>query len=153
MSIIRILPRYLARLIPPTLAALIAAGCSAAKSEQPVVAPAGSRENGMLVLSPADNNRIAQVKIGERFTVRLPSNPATGFTWAVDENDGRLLKLENTNYAEPSEPGIVGARGRQIFTFSARRVGETAVKFKYWRFWDGDASVTERYVVTLQIRE
>lgn len=153
MPIFRKLPLFRACLAPLTLATLLTAGCSSAKSDQLVVIPAGNRENGMLVFTQTDHNRTAEIRIGDRIAVRLPANPATGFNWAIDETDSRLLVPEGTDYAGPSEPGIVGARGQQSFTFTARSAGEVALKFKYWRFWDGDASITERCVITLKIRE
>lgn len=143
--------RYCVFFILLTIVMLIAPGCSSARYEQPV-APVGTRENGMLILNQDDNNRTAEVKVGEQVAIRLSANPATGFTWAVDENDSRLLALESTHYIEPSEPGVIGARGRQFFTFTARQAGEVTLKLKYWRFWDGDASVAERYAITLQIQ-
>ena len=129
----------------------LVAGCASGKSAEPAVsAPAGTRENGALVLASADNNRTAELRVGERFRVSLPENPGTGYTWAIDETDRRLLVLDDTEYAEPTESSI-GARGRRIFAFTARQPGEVALKLKYWRFWDGDGSIAERYGVTLKI--
>jgi predicted secreted protein len=85
--------------------------------------------------------------------VRLPENPTTGFSWAVDENDRRLLALENTAYAPPVEAGFIGARGQRTFSFTARQLGDVALKLKYWRLWEGDASATERFAVNLRILE
>lgn len=133
------------------LTASFAAGCASKKSVEPLpVPPAGTRENGMLVLARADNNRTAELRVGERLKVSLPENPSTGYTWAIDETDGRLLALDGTEYAEPTE-GFIGARGQRLFTFTARQPGEVALKLKYWRFWEGDGSTTERYTVTLKI--
>jgi len=131
--------------------AAFAAGCASKKSAEPVAPPAGSRENGVLSLKREDNNRTAELRVGERFKVSLPENPSTGYTWAIDETDRRLLALEGTAYDEPDEGGFVGARGRRIFTFSAQQAGEVVLRLKYWRFWDGDASTTERYAVSLKI--
>ncbi len=139
-------PRALALL---ALATLLAAGC-AAKGDPPTSVPAGVRENGMLILTPADNNRSAELRVGERLVARLPENPTTGYTWAIDETDRRLLMLDSTDYAS-SDAGFIGARGQRTFTFAARQPGEVALKLKYWRFWEGDASATERYVVNLRI--
>ena len=149
MPTLRPLPSSLARLAPLALAALLAAGC-AAKGEPPPPAPVGVRENGMLILTRADHNRSAEIRVGERLVVRLPENPSTGYTWAVEENDRRLLALDGTDYAAPTE-GFVGARGQRSFTFTARQPGEVALKFKYWRFWEGDASATEHYAITVRI--
>jgi predicted secreted protein len=152
MSTIRSIWSSLSRLILAALTALLVSGCSTAKGDPPVVAPAGNRENGILILTQADHNRTAEIKIGEQITVRLPENPSTGFSWAIDESDRQRLALDSTAFAEATEV-YVGARGQRIFTFTARQAGAVALKLKYWRFWEGDASVTERYAVTLQIRD
>ena len=129
----------------------LAASCASKKGVEPVAdPPAGSRENGVLVVTRADNNRTAELRVGERFTARLPENPTTGYTWAIDETDNRLLTLDSTDYAVPTE-GFIGARGQRTFTFTSRQPGEVALKLKYWHFWEGDASATEHYVVNLRI--
>lgn len=72
------------------LAVLLVAGCAHQKDAAPPSLQRGFRENGVLVLTRADNNRTAELRVGERLEVRLPENPTTGFSWAVDENDRRL---------------------------------------------------------------
>jgi inhibitor of cysteine peptidase len=142
MVSIRHRPRELA------LALILLAGCAGAPPDE---VSAGVRENGVLALTRADNNRTAELRVGERLEVRLPENPATGFSWAVDENDRRLLALEDTAYTPPDEAGFIGARGQRTFRFTARQPGDVALKLKYWRVWEGDGSVTERFAVTLKI--
>jgi inhibitor of cysteine peptidase len=137
------------RLAALALAALLGAGC-AAKGDPPPPPPAGIREDGALILTHADHNRTAEVQVGERLVVRLPENPTTGYTWAIDETDSRLLALGSTDYAPP-EVGSIGVRGQRAFVFTARQPGEVALKLKYWRFWEGDASATEHYAVNLRI--
>lgn len=133
------------------LLVILFAGCASKPGHEPVAAPpAGTRENDMLVVTRADNNRAAELRVGERLAVKLPENPSTGYAWAIDENENRLLALESTAYDAPTE-GSIGARGRRVFIFSARQAGDVVLKLKYWRFWDGDASVTERYQVTLKL--
>ncbi|HCK80749.1 MAG TPA: hypothetical protein DIC59_04705 [Candidatus Competibacteraceae bacterium] len=128
----------------------LVAGCASKKDAKPVTPPAGTRENGMLVVQRADDNRTAELRVGERLKVVLPENPSTGYTWAIDETDRRLLALDGTAYDEPAD-GFIGARGRRTFTFSTRQPGEVTLKLKYWRFWDGDGSTTERYAFALKI--
>ena len=133
------------------LTVFLVAGCAAKKAAEPVIPPpAGTREQGMLVLNRDDQNRTAELRVGDRFKIRLPENPSTGYTWAIDETDSRLLALDGTAYEEPTE-GFIGARGRRVFSFSARQPGEVALKLKYWRFWEGNGSATEHYAVNLRI--
>ncbi len=147
-------PLFLARFprAPLALAALLAVGCASKQDIEPTAVPAGSRENGVLMLTRADDQRTAEVRVGERIAVRLPENPSTGYTWAIDETNRRRLVLDGTDYAEPTE-GFIGARGARTFTFTAQQPGEVALKLKYWRLWEGDGSVTERFAVTLSIQE
>ncbi len=150
MPIMRKLPSFpVVRLAALFLAALLAAGC-AAKGDPPPPPPAGVREDGTLILNRADHNRIAELRVGERLIVRLPENPTTGYTWAIDETDSRSLALGSTDYTPP-ETGSIGVRGQRAFVFTVRQPGEVVLKLKYWRFWEGDASATEHYVVNLRI--
>ncbi len=132
------------------LAASLVAGCALKKETKPAAPPAGTRQNGVLVVQRADDNRTAELRIGERLKVMLPENPSTGYTWAIDETDRRLLALDGTAYDEPAD-GFIGARGRRIFTFITQQPGEVTLRLKYWRFWDGDGSTTERYAFVLKI--
>ena len=91
-------PLSLARLASLLLAAVLAAGCTA-KSDPASPVPAGSREQGTLVLTHADHNRSADLRVAEPLMVQLPENPSTGYTWAIDETDRRLLTLDGTAYA------------------------------------------------------
>ena len=98
-----------------------------------------------------DNNRTAELAVGEQLEVRLPENPTTGFSWAIEENDRRILALDNTAYTPPAVAGFIGARGQRAFTFTARQAGEVALKLKYWRVFAGDDSITERFAVTVRV--
>jgi inhibitor of cysteine peptidase len=137
------------RLIPLALAFLLLASGCAATNDPPL---AGVREEGQLILTRPDNSRTAEIKVGQQIAVRLPENPTTGFGWAVDETSRQLLTLDRTEYTGPTET-YVGVKGLRSFTFTAKQAGEVTLKLKYWRFWEGDASVTERYAVTLKIRD
>lgn len=140
---------------PPLLILVFAlslgASCASPTGSQSVAGSVGTRENGLLVLGQQDHNRTVEIRIGERIAVRLPENPTTGFTWAIAESDSRLLALDSTDYAPPEEAGFIGARGDRTFTFTAREAGEVPLALKYWRFWEGDASITERYTATIRI--
>jgi len=141
----------LARLASALLAltALLVAGCASKPDSD---SSAGSRENGVLVLTRDDDQRTAEVRVGEQIRVRLPEKHGTGYVWAIDETDRQRLALDSTGFEEPTE-GFIGARGMRTFTFTARQPGEVVLKLKHWRIWEGEGSVTERFVVTLRIQE
>lgn len=130
----------------------LASGCGVFKKESDSknVALVGTRLNGVLKLSKADNNRIAELRVGDSFIISLPENRSAGYSWAIDESNSRLLALDRTQYTEPTE-GFINARGQRVFNFHCRQAGEVALKLKYWRFTEGDASITERYSLTVRI--
>ncbi len=131
------------------LAALLAVGCASKPASE---SSAGSRENGVLVLTRDDDQRTAEVRVGEQIRVRLPEKHGTGYVWAIDETDRQRLALDSTGFEDPTE-GFIGARGMRTFTFTARQPGEVVLKLKHWRIWEGEGSVTERFIVTLRIQE
>ena len=131
------------------LAALLVVGCASKPDSE---SSAGSRENGVLVLTRDDDQRTAEVRVGEQIRVRLPEKHGTGYVWAIDETDRQRLALDSTGFEEPTE-GFIGARGMRTFTFTARQPGEVVLKLKHWRIWEGEGSVTERFIVTLSIQE
>jgi len=129
---------------------LILLTACAAKNELPNTTPAGVRENGEWRLTRTDHQRTAEIRVGERIAVQLPENPTTGFTWAIDETDRRVLTLDGADYVAP-EIGFIGAKGQRTFRFTARQPGEMTLQLKYWRVWEGQGSVTERFTVNLHI--
>ncbi len=151
MSTTRSLPPFRRNLILLLilLTSILLSACTA-NSESAKIIPAGVRENDRLVLTRADHNRIAEVRVGERIAVRLAENPTTGFTWAIDETNRRLLTLDGSDYLAP-DVGFIGAKGQRTFQFTARQPGEMTLQFKYWRVWEGDGSVTDRFAVILHI--
>ncbi|RUQ27961.1 MAG: hypothetical protein EKK68_15175 [Candidatus Competibacteraceae bacterium] len=151
MSTTRRLPPFCRNLIllSVLLTSILLSACTA-NNESAKIIPAGVRENGWLVLTRADHNRIAEVRVGERIAVRLAENPTTGFTWAIDETNRRLLTLDGSDYLAP-DVGFIGAKGQRTFQFTARQPGEMTLQFKYWRVWEGDGSVTDRFAVILHI--
>ena len=85
------------RVSPPqhslALAALLVVGCASNPTVSGI--SAGSRENGVLVLTRDDDQRTAEVRVWGTNQVRLPGH-GTGFVWAVDETDRQRLALDST---------------------------------------------------------
>ncbi len=89
---------------------------------------------------------------GETVALRLPGNPTTGYTWAVDEVDKKILELMDSSYSR-SSPERIGSGGWRTLTFKAIAAGTTPVRLKYWRVWEGDTSVVKRFDITVQVND
>ncbi|HML05885.1 MAG TPA: protease inhibitor I42 family protein [Methanobacterium sp.] len=77
------------------------------------------------------------VKLDEKFKIKLESNPSTGYTW-IPEFDSDFLKLVKSKYLKPQDSvnPLVGNPGTQKFVFKAIKTGETKITMKYVRPWE-----------------
>ncbi len=74
---------------------------------------------------------IKNVKVGQEFTIVLPTNPSTGYNWKANYNS-KYLKLIKQTY-QPNTPILIGSGGNEVFTFKALKSGETLITLNYQR--------------------
>jgi inhibitor of cysteine peptidase len=101
-------------------------------------------------LAAADDGRNVRVALDGSIVVRLESNPSTGYSWAVDTVDETILTLEIDTYTAATG-GAVGQGGMQELQFRAAGTGQSDVVLKYWRPWEGDASIVERFSIAVTV--
>jgi len=95
---------------------------------------ATSFENLFQVLSIG----LIEVKVGQEFNITLESNPTTGYQWQLaKEVNGTILQFVGSEY-KPSDSGLLGAGGKEIWTFKAMSSGTTKISMKYVRPWEMD---------------
>lgn len=71
---------------------------------------------------------------GKAFTIRLASNPSTGYRWSAKfDKDFLDLKEESFKRPENSRPG---SPGQQAFVFIANKTGVTDIDLVYSRSWE-----------------
>jgi len=84
------------------------------------------------VVTDADKDSTVQVKLGDTLEVRLKSNPATGYAWAVHPKSSALLRLTAETQSQPEAPDqdrpVV-----QAFTFEVKRKGDGILLMRYGR--------------------
>ncbi len=98
-------------------------------------------------LTGSDNGKTIQVHVGDEIDIALASSPGTGYEWTVEKSDAKLLTLKQSNFsASNSSPG---SGGTQTFTFVAKSAGTVNLQLKYWRRFEGDKSITQRFAVTI----
>lgn len=99
--------------------------------------------SGVDVTKPA---KAMVVAVGEVFEVPLESNATTGYRWVATFDDG-LLELVDEQYVADSD--LIGAPGKQVFTFRALATGRAEVTFDYSRPWETDVLETEALTVDI----
>lgn len=91
--------------------------------------------------TPAETSSDAATSVGSQFTVRLESNPTTGYEWQVARiADETVVRLVDSRYVPPAS-NLLGAGGEQVFTFEGLKEGRTAITLEYARpFEEGPIS-------------
>ncbi|OGN91680.1 MAG: hypothetical protein A2Z70_04120 [Chloroflexi bacterium RBG_13_48_17] len=82
------------------------------------------------------------VTAGDSFKVTLCSNPTTGFEWSEsaqisDPTVVQQLKHESLASENEEAEALVGAPGKEAWTFKALKKGTSTVSLEYSRPWEG----------------
>ena len=100
------------------------------------------------------NNNIRndfQVEIGDKIRVKLCSNPTTGFKWEYKMSVENVIKEEDYDFEEPEDKNLVGASGKEVWTFEAVSKGTTEVRMEYSRPWEGGEKAEWTYTMTVNV--
>lgn len=122
------------------------AGCAT-----PILGTPAPMQDGNLVMADLRTYRLA-LTMGQIGEVRLPSNPSTGYRWALVEPSTGVLTLMDHGFSSASIT-MVGAPGEERWTFKAVRVGTGELRFEYRRPWEpADIAPAQRTRFEVQVR-
>jgi inhibitor of cysteine peptidase len=108
---------------------------------------AAGKVHVMQSLTEADNERTVELRVGASVRLTLPENATTGYRWAIDRLDRDVVE-EAGSEAQPSG-GAIGSAGNVSFDFRVKKAGSGEIALKYWRHFEGDASIVKRFRVRL----
>lgn len=115
------------------------------------VAPMCKEENWAPSKATPDNDGIVytnasstvKVAVGMVFSIRLPSNPSTGYQWQLtDLPDNAPVSLREHRF-DPSSGRRVGAGGHENWAFDAVSPGTMELGLTYLRPWEPDQPHTQ----------
>ena len=120
-----------ARLLLPLSLALLAACASAPQQNVSV-------EN--------QNQCPLQLRNGQTLTLTLPSNPTTGYRWAIQDSAGGILrKVSPEVYNNPEDTGLVGSGGQSTWRFQAFATGQGRLRLTSQQPWEPEAEPVETF--------
>lgn len=95
-----------------------------------------------------------EVALGDSLIVTLCSNPTTGFTWLDSAQIGDRTVLQQTSheFISPEETGVVGAPGKDVWSFKALKKGTTEVSMEYSRPWEGGEKGAWTFNLTVVVK-
>lgn len=98
--------------------------------------------------------RIITVPKGKVFKVTLPSNPSTGYQWALASMpDSKVVQLLGNRYLPPTkEKPPMGAPGRTVWSFKAVGPGKETIVLHYLRSWEKDKPPIKVRKVAVEVR-
>jgi inhibitor of cysteine peptidase len=110
---------------------------------------AQSKVHVMQSLTEADNERTVELRVGEGVRLTLPENATTGYRWAIDRLDRDSVEMAGSD----SHYGVgIGAAGNVTFDFTAKKADSSEIALKYWRHFEGDASIVKRFSFRLNVK-
>jgi inhibitor of cysteine peptidase len=99
-----------------------------------------------VTLTEADNNGMVSLSVGDTLVVRLPSNPSTGYSWSVAQNNpGVPLQPIGSPSFERREDVPPGAPGVQVFRFRAAGGGSSFLRMIYHRPFEPGFDAARRW--------
>jgi inhibitor of cysteine peptidase len=82
-----------------------------------------------------------------RFTIKLKSNPTTGYSWFLREYHPSFLEPIHYQFY-PGDTKLVGASGADVWTFHVKPSAfvvpqQTIIRFVYLRPWEGQGQLQQ----------
>ncbi len=113
-----------------------------------------AKNDGSVITRPfsaVDQDRVIVLSPSHAFEIVLPSNPTTGYSWALHISNSDVVKNVSQKYV-PHASGRVGVGGNTTWTLRTAKVGETELEFSYLRQWEKDAEPTRVVNFTIHVR-
>lgn len=103
--------------------------------------------------SPVDNINVEeqsdcplQLHVGQPLTVSLPSNPTTGYRWAIQDSAGGVLRSLSPEVYTSTENGqVLGSGGQSTWRFQAIAAGNGRLRLTYQQPWEPEAEPAQTF--------
>jgi inhibitor of cysteine peptidase len=112
-----------------------------------------------LYADESNNGKELRMAPGNTLQVALDSNPTTGFKWElVQISDLAVLEKVSDTFEKPmikqkeGSPPIVGAGGKEFWTFKALKPGTAVISMEYSRPWEGGEKGVNKFSLTVIVQ-
>ena len=87
-----------------------------------------------------------QLHVGQQLILSLPSNPTTGYRWAIQDSAGGVLRsLGPEVYSNPEDAGVVGAAGQSTWRFQAFTPGSGRLRLTSQQPWAPEVNPVDTF--------
>ncbi len=93
-----------------------------------------------------------EITVGGTLTVTLESNATTGYSWALKQiGDTSVLQKTGNKYEAPTSR-LIGAGGKEVWTFKALKTGMTTLSMEYSQAWAGGQKGARTFNLTVTVK-
>lgn len=114
--------------------------------------PSGSVAPSEVSVDESHNGKKVEIAVAGTLTVTLESNPTTGFQWELASiSDQAVLEKQSNTFEAPEDTGMVGAPGKEVWTFKALKKGSSIVSMEYRRPWEEDVEPDKTFTLSVVV--
>jgi len=94
-----------------------------------------------------------ELSVGQSLVVTLDSNPgSTGYSWSLAQNsDDSVLGKTGNEYISP-QTTLIGAGGKEEWTFKALKKGNSTISMVYSRPWETGTPPAQTFDLTVVVK-
>jgi inhibitor of cysteine peptidase len=93
-----------------------------------------------------------EIAAGGSFTITLDSNATTGYSWELKGiSDTTVLEKTDNKYVAPTS-GLMGAGGKEVWTFKALKAGTSTLTMEYSQPWAGGQKGANTFSLTVLVK-
>ena len=112
-----------------------------------VMAAAPVKASREVAVYTQDKTNITISSDSPQFTIKLDSNPTTGYSWFLHEYDANLVQPLKREFKQ-GDKKLIGSPGYELWTFKIKPAGfivpqQTTIRFAYARPWEGSENSTQ----------
>jgi inhibitor of cysteine peptidase len=104
----------------------------------------------MIEIDGSADGTTHELAVGDQLVIWLPENPTTGYRWAGEAVDSRVISIDLGQFRRLA--ATTGGGGSRGITLTALAAGSVRVALKRWRAWEGDASVDRRFEIRVIVK-
>ena len=93
-----------------------------------------------------------EIAVGGSITVTLDSNATTGYSWEFKGISNPAILEKTDNKYEAPTTGLMGAGGKEVWTFKALKAGTTTLSMEYSQPWEGGQKGANSFNVTVVVK-
>ncbi len=113
-----------------------------------------SCDSSKKVLKNVDPDKITEtfnIKTGDKFNIKVPSNPTTGYKWELTCKINKCIELVKSEYnKEEQSNNMIGSGGEETWTFLSKVAGKTYILLRYKKGNDFDEKKDKYYEVIVE---